>query len=83
MSDGDADQLAAKLDVLIRLVAVGICGDRPQREKIALLDSAGLLPKTIAEILGTTSNTVRVELSNIRKKSKTKGGVRSKGEKRA
>ena len=69
MSEG-SDGLQAKVDVLIRLVAIGICGEKTQREKIALLNSASLGPTAIAEILGTTSNTVSVALSAMRKQAK-------------
>lgn len=65
-----ADELASKLDVLIRLTAIGLCADRSQREKIGILDSAGLPPKQIAEILGTTPNTVSVALAGLRKERK-------------
>jgi hypothetical protein len=66
VTDGE-HQIVARLDTLIRLVAAGVGGDRPQVEKIAMLSGAGLQPKAIAEILGTTSNTVSVALSNLRK----------------
>jgi len=69
MSDLTAE-LSNKLDVLIRLVAVGLCGDKPQKEKIALLDAAGLQPKVIADILDTTPNTVSVVLYGLRKDRK-------------
>lgn len=63
--------LGAKLDTLIRLQAVSVV-DRlgTQREKIFFLSKAGLSPKTIADILGTTANSVSVALS----KSKKAGG---------
>ena len=80
MSEGSSGELLAKVDVLIRLVAIGICGEKTQREKIALLNSAGLGPTAIAEILGTTSNTINVALSAMRKQSKkTKAIQKSKG----
>jgi len=62
-----ADEVASKLDVLIRLIAIGLCADKSQKEKIQILDSAGLPPKQIAEILGTTPNTVSVALVGLRK----------------
>ncbi len=81
MSEGSSGELLAKVDVLIRLVALGICGEKTQREKIALLNSVGLGPTAIAEILGTTSNTVNVALSAMRKQAKkTKTAQKSKGE---
>ena len=64
---GNTD-LGEKLDVLIRLQAISIV-DRfsTQREKIAFLSKAGLGPKAIADILGTSPNSVSVALSNIKK----------------
>lgn len=72
MNDPQMDQLNEKVDILIRLIAVGVCGERPQKEKIALLGSAGLRPKLIAEVLGTNSNVVSVRLAEIRRTPKTK-----------
>ena len=77
MNDLSLD-IANKLDVLIRLVAVGLCGDRNQKDKIAILDMAGLQPKVIAELLGTTSNTVSVQLSGLRKERKSSSEGRKK-----
>lgn len=70
MSGDDLTALGAKLDILIRLVALGLCGEKSQREKITLLAAAGLQPKAIAEMIGTTPNTVSVALSGIRRESR-------------
>ena len=51
------------------LILIAIEG-KTQREQIKVLDSIGYTPKDIAELLGTTSNTVRVTLVDIRKKTK-------------
>ena len=72
MARGRGDEAAvpgvvSRLDRIIRLLAVSIATDKPQRERIRLLSSAGLAPRDIAEILGTTPNTVRVALTGIRK----------------
>lgn len=56
-----------RLDTLIRLVAIGVCGERSQKEKIAILAAARLPPKEIAELLGTTANTVSVSLYGMKK----------------
>ena len=64
------DDVVNKLDVLIRLTAIGLCADKIQKEKIQILDSAGLAPKQIAEILDTTPNTVSVALVGLRKDRK-------------
>lgn len=67
MNRTEDEGVANKLDTLVRLIAIGLCEGKTQKDQIALLASAGLQPKAIAEILGTTSNTVRVSLSNLRK----------------
>jgi len=70
MTDVDLEILR-RLDTLIRLVATGISGERPQIQKIRILAGAGLTPKEIAAILGTTPNTVSVALSAMKLKKKT------------
>lgn len=70
-------EVADKLDTLIRLTAMGLFGEKTQREKIEMLSSAGLQPKDIADLLGTTPNTVNVALSGIRKKKRKKKKVSS------
>lgn len=42
-----------------------------QSERIGSLSKAGLPPKEIAELLGTTSNTVSVALYQLKKKGTT------------
>ena len=70
--------VANKLDTLIRLTAIGLFGDKTQRGKIEMLSAAGSQPKEIADLLGTTSNTVNVALSGIRKKKGKKKTVKKK-----
>jgi len=72
MTEG-TDEILRRLDMLVRLFATVACADRPQKEKIDVLDTAGLSPKEIAEFLGTTPNTVSVYLSAIRKEKLEKG----------
>ena len=67
MTNKDSNILAEKLDTLIRLVSIAICQNRTQKEQISLLNSAGIGPKVIAEILDTTPNNVSVTLSGLRK----------------
>jgi hypothetical protein len=52
--------LAARLDVLIRLTAVSILGEKTGGEAIDFLARAGLDNETIADLVGTTKETVRV-----------------------
>jgi DNA-directed RNA polymerase specialized sigma24 family protein len=66
--------MLAKLDSLLRIQVVSATKGLKQGEQIALLDRAGFQPKDIAESLGTTSNTVNVALSKMRKGKSKKGG---------
>jgi DNA-binding CsgD family transcriptional regulator len=51
----------------LKLVAMIATKDLSQTERIAMLSRIGFSPKDIADVLGTTSNTVRVALVSIRK----------------
>lgn len=66
----DLPEITQKLDTLIKLVASGLIEGKTQREKIQLLSKAGLSPQEIAEFIETSPNTVRVELSVMRKAKK-------------
>lgn len=59
--------LSVKLDAIIKLMVFGMTEGKSQTEQIRLLSAAGFKPKDIAETLGTTPNTVRVALSDLRK----------------
>ncbi len=74
MTNSDTRGIEKKLDEIIKLLKFSVtldCKqlDCTQKEKILLLASLELAPKNIAEILGTTPNTVRVTLSQSRKES--------------
>lgn len=67
-TDGLLKEISDRLDTLIRLYAMGLVREiKLQKDQISVLDEAGFKPKQIAEILGTTSNTVSVSLSAIKK----------------
>ena len=67
------DQLILdRIDKILRILAVSATKGMKQRERIALLNQAGLQPKDIADLLGTSSNTVRVELVALRKAGTSK-----------
>jgi DNA-binding CsgD family transcriptional regulator len=71
----DHEQLTHRLDVIIRLLAIlASKGEESLREKSAVLTRAGMTPGVIAQALGTTANTISVELSKHRKKSGRKRG---------
>jgi len=68
-----ADDISAKLDILIKLQAAALTSQMGStKDKILFLAQAGLRPTLIAEILGTTANHVNVALSQGRKPTKGK-----------
>lgn len=76
MTDLLSTEISEKLDTLIRIQALlAVRGMERQKDKIVFLYSAGIRPKDIASILGTTSNTVNVAMANHKKAQiKTTGG---------
>jgi len=70
MNDAQARTLIAKLDQAVRLLAHLLAADKNQRQQCELLHRAGFAPREIAELLGTSANTVRVQLFNARKARK-------------
>jgi DNA-binding CsgD family transcriptional regulator len=71
------EAVLAKLDQLLRVHTISVTKGMKQNEQIALLNRAGLPPKEIADLLGTTPNTVSVRLAGLRK-SKPKNGKASR-----
>ncbi len=70
------DLVLAKLDHLLRVVTASVTKGMKRNEQIALLDRVGFPPKEIANLLGTTGNTVNVTLSNLRKGERKGKGAR-------
>lgn len=66
------NKMTRLLEILVRINLQSMRGDRTQREMILMLDSVNCGPSEIANLLGTTSNSVNVSLSNA-KKMKRKG----------
>ena len=62
------DKITRLLEILVRINLQTMRGDRTQIDMILMLDAARCGPSEIAELLGTTSNTVNVALSNAKKK---------------
>lgn len=67
MVEGNEKAVLEKLDQLVRLMSLSLVEGKKQADQIALLSKSGFQPKEIADLLGTTPNTVRVALSNMRK----------------
>lgn len=61
------ERVIEKLDQVLKLLGMMAVKGLSQTEQIATLSRIGLSPKNIAEVLGTTANTVRVALVSIRK----------------
>ena len=60
------------LVLLVRLNLESIRSDRSQTDMIVVLDSVGCRQTEIADLLGTTSNTVNVTLVRAKKKNRKK-----------
>jgi DNA-directed RNA polymerase specialized sigma24 family protein len=76
MGISNEEQIVTQLDQIRRILAVMATKGLKQRDRITTLDQAGLSPKDIADLLGTSSNTVRVELVGLRKARRARGGKR-------
>lgn len=71
--DPQLSEISRKLDTLIHLSALGLVRDiKTQKQQIAFLSDAGFQPKEIADVIGTTSNTVSVALHAIRRERAAK-----------
>lgn len=62
-----------ELKIIKKLLAQNLLSGNSQIKQISKLNSIGFQPKEIAEILGTTSNTVNVALNRLRKSKQNKG----------
>jgi len=60
-------QILRRLDAILGLMVHVVITDKTQAEKIRVLSSASFQPREIAQMIGTTANTVRVALSVARK----------------
>lgn len=72
MIDENDRMIIDRLDILIKLTAANVIRDKSLKDQVSLLSSVGLQPKEIADILGKTSNNIRVTLSMINKERKSK-----------
>lgn len=70
------EPILVELEKMVRLLSIIALRDGKQRENILLLSRAGFQPKEIAQFLGTSSNTVRVELTNLKKGRRKHGSKR-------
>jgi DNA-binding CsgD family transcriptional regulator len=76
--DGD-ENLVLLLKRISRLLGLVVTkGAATQRERIAILSDAGFEPKEIADLIGTTPNTVSVTLHSLRKQQTERTAGRGK-----
>lgn len=69
----DLSRIEAKLDTLIRLLAMTVASDNHSlKDRAVRLQRAGLAPKEIAALCDTTPNTVSVALSAAKRESRKK-----------
>jgi len=73
-----SDGLTAFESKLVKLLAQHLVHERQQSDQIDLLARAGFKPSEIADLLGTTANTVNVRLSTQRAAKKKKRGKKGK-----
>lgn len=78
-----AEGMTAFESRLANLLALLLVRDLKQTQQIGLLGGAGFPSAEIAALLGTTRNTVSVELSNQRSGKKAKKGTKAKKGKKA
>ncbi len=64
------EKILSELQRMSKLLALNLIKGMRSNEKYKTLNDAGFPPKEIAAILNTTSNTVSVELSKLKKNLK-------------
>lgn len=65
-------ELIEKIDVLTKVVAVQVAADKSMTERARLLKMAGVDNQSIADILNTSPNTIRVLTANLRGRRRQK-----------
>ncbi len=66
------DRIVEQLDTLTKLVACALLEDKSQQQQIEVLFKGGLPARQIADLVGTTRNTVSVQLTALRKDKRPK-----------
>ena len=64
------ESILKEIQRMSKLLALSIVKDLKTIDQFELLNNSGYQPKEIAELLGTTRNTVSVELSKLKKKQR-------------
>lgn len=69
MSEKQFRILSEKLDILIRLTAINVLGDKTKTEAVGVLTELGFTQGEIASLLRTTVGSVKSMRHSLRKKS--------------
>jgi hypothetical protein len=72
--DDYEEAVVKRLNLVITLLTDLVKGEQSTRDKIKMLNDAGLDYKDIASILNKDKNHVAVELNNLKKKKTKEGG---------
>ena len=75
MDDKQFAMLVKKLDAVSRLLALNVVAGKKFIEQVAILSSAGFMPKEIADMLGKTPHNVSVQLDRIKKRKRSGKGI--------
>ena len=70
------DLIASDLKKIVKLLSALLTKDMSQKAQIQTLSSIAFTPKEIAELIGTTPNTVSVTLSALRRQKTGKAAGR-------
>lgn len=70
MEEEQFDEIAKRLDKVIKLLALQSLEGKNGSEAIKALSKVGFKPSEIATLIGTTPNTVSVALNTIKKGNK-------------
>ena len=65
-----AEEPRTELEKSLRALLLVSLEPLSQKQQIVILDKAGFRPSEIATVIGSTSNTVNVRLSEIRKRAR-------------
>ena len=63
-------EIIEELRQIKKLLMVIATKNEEQKDQVRILSNAGFQPKEIAELIGTTANTVRVTLNRIKSETK-------------
>ena len=66
------DEIATRLDEIAKLITVSIARDRSLQDAVDDLDTIGLRPTRVAELLGTSPGYAKVAADRARKKRKAR-----------